>query len=134
MQLMEPRDTSASGWSRSQRERVPVRTIAAVIAMVVGTGVLLLLVVKLERVLIWILVAVFFAVLLSPVTALAQRRLHLNRAAATFVVFLVSVLLIAGIVTVLVRPVASQGADLVKSAPTLVQQAAAGNGQVGDLL
>ncbi|MDX6253777.1 MAG: hypothetical protein QOJ11_111 [Frankiales bacterium] len=131
---MEPLDPRLSGWSRPTRERVPVRTIAAVIAMVLATGVAVLLVVQLHRVLIWIAVAAFFAVLLAPVTAMAQRRLRLNRATATFVVFLGSVLVVAGIVTVLVRPVASQGADLVKSAPTVVQQAAAGHGPVGDLL
>jgi predicted PurR-regulated permease PerM len=131
---MEPLDPHMARWSRLPRERVPVRTIAAVIGMVLATGIAVLLVIQLARVLIWIGVAIFFAVLLSPVTALAQRRLHLNRAAATFVVFLGSVLVIAGIVTVLVRPVASQGADLVKSAPTVVQEAAAGHGPVGDLL
>jgi predicted PurR-regulated permease PerM len=131
---MEPDDPRTSGWTRQRRERVPVRTIAAVIAMVLATAILVFLVIRLERVLIWILVAMFFAAVLSPVTALAQRRLHLNRGFATFVVFLVTVLVIAGIVTVLVRPAATQGAELVKSAPTIVQQAAAGHGPVGDLL
>ncbi|MDX6222998.1 MAG: hypothetical protein QOD91_2052 [Frankiales bacterium] len=131
MALPDPR---RSGWSRPPRERVPVRTIAAVIGMVLATLIAVFLVIQVQRVLIWIGVAIFFAVLLSPVTALAQRRLHLNRATATFVVFLGSVLVIAGIVTVLVRPVATQGADLVKSAPTVVEQAAAGRGPVGDLL
>jgi AI-2E family transporter len=42
--------------------------------------------------------------------------------------------IIAGIVTALVQPVASQGAGLVKSAPDAVKQAAAGHGPVGDLL
>jgi len=109
--VIMPSSPRTSPWN--ERERVPRRSIATAIAMVLATAVLVVLVIKLERILIWIVVALFFAVVLAPVTALVQRRLHLNRAAATFVVFLLAVLIIAGIVTALVQPVASQGAGLV---------------------
>ena len=89
---------------------VPVRTIAATIAMVLLTAVVLLLGWEVRRVLTWIVVAALLAVILGPLVDLTQRRLHLRRALAT------------------------EGPQFIDRVPGYVQQARTGRGPVGRLV
>jgi predicted PurR-regulated permease PerM len=114
--------------------RVPVPTIAVTIGMVLATGALLLLVWEVRRVLSWIVVAALLAIVLGPVVDLTERRLHLRRSVATLLVFVVAVVAFAGILTVFIRPLATEGAQLVDKAPTYIDQARAGRGPVGALI
>jgi predicted PurR-regulated permease PerM len=84
------------------QSRVPVRTIAATIGMVLLTAVALLLGWEVRRVLTWIVVAALLAVILGPLVDLAQRQLHLRRALATLQVFLVALVALAGILTMFI--------------------------------
>lgn len=59
-------------------------------------------------VLTWIVVAALLSVVLGPVVDLAEHRLHLRRALATLLVFLLFLVALAGIVTVFVRPLATE--------------------------
>jgi predicted PurR-regulated permease PerM len=114
--------------------RVPVRTIAVSIGMVLATGALLLLVWEVRRVLSWIVVAALLAIVLGPVVDLTERRLHLRRSLATLLVFLVALVAFAGMLTVFIRPLATEGAQLVDKAPAYIDQARAGRGPVGALI
>jgi predicted PurR-regulated permease PerM len=114
--------------------RVPVLTIAVTIGMVLATGALLLLVWEVRRVLSWIVVAALLAVVLGPVVDLTERRLHLRRSVATLLVFLVAVVAFAGMLTVFIRPLAMEGAQLADKAPAYIEQARAGRGPVGALI
>jgi predicted PurR-regulated permease PerM len=116
------------------RSRVPVRTIAAAIGMVLVTGAILLLGWEVRRVLTWIVVAALLSVVLGPLVDLAERRLHLRRALATLLVFLLFLVALAGIVTVLVRPLATEGPQFVDRLPGYLQDARAGRGPVGGLV
>src|SRR4029453_5312205 len=58
----------------TQRERVPVRTIAVTIGMVLATAAILLLGWEVRRVLTWIVVAALLSIILGPVTDLVGRR------------------------------------------------------------
>ena len=63
------------------RRPVPVRTILATIGLILATAALLLVIVETRRVLTWIVIAVFFAVALYPLTGWVQRRvLEIGRA------------------------------------------------------
>ena len=115
-------------------ERVPVRTIAATIAMVLATALGLLLVWEMRRILTWIVVAAFLAVILGPVTSLVERRLHVRRSLAALLVFLLGFLLLAGIVSAFVRPLAVEGPQFVDQVPTYISQARAGRGPLGGLV
>jgi predicted PurR-regulated permease PerM len=117
-----------------QNERVPLRSIAVTIAMVLGTVVLLLLAWKVLRVLSWIVVSAFLAAVLGPAVDVAQRRLHLARSLATLVVFLLGALVLAGLLTLMVRPIAREGTDFAKTVPTVVEQARTGRGPIGRLV
>ena len=69
------------------RSRIPIRTIAATIAMVLLTAaVLLLLGWEVRRVLTWIVVAAL-AIILGPLVDITERRLRLRQALATLLVF-----------------------------------------------
>jgi predicted PurR-regulated permease PerM len=58
----------------TQRERVPIRTIAVTIGMVLATAAVLLLGWEVRRVLTWIVVAALLSIILGPVTDLVERR------------------------------------------------------------
>jgi predicted PurR-regulated permease PerM len=116
------------------RQRVPTRAIAVAIGMVLATAAILLLGWEVRRVLTWIVVAALLSVVLGPVVDLAEHRLHLRRALATLLVFLVFLVALAGIVTVFVRPLATEGPEFVDRLPGYVEDARAGRGPVGGLV
>jgi predicted PurR-regulated permease PerM len=117
------------------RERVPVRTILASIGLVLGTVVLLLLIREVQRVLVWIVIAGFFAVALYPVVNWIERHAPwCRRSLATLVVYLLLVALIGGLITLFVVPLAREGTTLAHQLPASIEDARAGRGPVGRLL
>ena len=114
--------------------RVPVRTILASIGLIVLAALALVLVYELRQVLVWIVVAAFFTVALYPVTGWVERRIGGHRVLATFVVFLLVVVVVAGLLTLFIVPVAREGAAFADQAPQLVRDARAGRGPIGGLL
>jgi predicted PurR-regulated permease PerM len=128
---------------RHPQSRVPIRTIAATIGMVLLTAAVLLLGWEVRRVLTWIVVAALLAIILGPLVDIAQRRLHLRRALATLLVFLaalaalaalVALVALAGILTVFIRPLTSEGPQFIDRVPSYVEQARTGRGPVGQLV
>jgi predicted PurR-regulated permease PerM len=117
------------------RERVPVRTILAAIGLVLATAAVLLLIRAVERVLVWIVIAGFFAVAVYPVVNWIERRLPwCRRSLATLLVYLLLVVAIGGLVTLFALPLAREGATLAHQLPQLIGDARAGRGPVGHLL
>jgi predicted PurR-regulated permease PerM len=143
-QRLDPTDDATQGGT-SQRvelrrpspargERVPVRTIATTIGMVLATAAILLLAWEVRRVLTWIVVAALLAVVLGPVVDVVERRLHLRRSLATLLVFLLVVLAFAGILAAFIRPLVKEGGQFADRAPAYVDQARSGRGPVGALI
>jgi predicted PurR-regulated permease PerM len=118
------------------RPPVPVRTILATIGLVLATVALLYIVVETRRVLTWIVVGAFFAVALYPVVGWVQRRLlrGRRRALATFLVFLVVFLLLAGLLTAFAVPLVNEGTKFAGQLPDLIDDARSGRGPIGNLL
>ena len=117
------------------RRPVPVRTILATIGLVLATAVALLLLYEVRRTLVWLVVAIFFTIALYPLTNWVERRLtRLHRTIATLVVFLVVLVMIAGLITLFAVPLAREGASFATQLPSLVEDARAGRGPVGNLL
>ncbi len=116
-----------------QRTPVPWRTILATVGVVVVTYFLLLFVRNESRVLIRIVVAGFFAVVLSPAVDALDRRVH-RRALSTSLVFLTCFGVLALLIYVFVTPIVDQADNLVESLPELVDDAQAGRGPVGELV
>jgi predicted PurR-regulated permease PerM len=117
------------------RQPVPVHTILASIGLVLGTVLLLLLIREVQRVLVWIVIAGFFAVALYPVVNWIERHVPwCRRSLATLVVYLLLVALIGGLITLFAVPLAREGTTLAHQLPALIEDARAGRGPVGRLL
>jgi predicted PurR-regulated permease PerM len=115
-------------------ERVPVRTIATTIAMVLATVVAILFLQKVERILVWLLVSVFLATALWPLVGLVERRTRLPRGAAVSVVFLVVGALLSAVIALLVYPLVTEGSRFADQLPQYVADARNGKGPVGGLV
>jgi predicted PurR-regulated permease PerM len=114
---------------------VPIRTIAATIGMVVATFLLLLLVMQVRRVLIWAVIALFFAVALYPAVNWVEQHVPpRRRTVATLLVFLGTLLIIAGLVALFVVPLAREATQLATRLPDLIKEARNGEGPLGDLV
>lgn len=114
---------------------VPYRTLATAIGMVVLTALGLLFVYEVRRVLVWVIVALFFAVALYPVVNFLERRYpRAPRSVATLVVFLVVFLVLVGLAAVFAVPLAREATDLAGQLPTLIADSRAGRGPVGQFL
>ncbi|WP_433558710.1 AI-2E family transporter [Pseudonocardia xinjiangensis] len=117
------------------RSRVPVRTILTTIGLLLATGVAVLLVMRVERVLIWMVVALFFAVALYPVVDWVQRHVTRGRRSlATLLVFVLVLVVLGGLLAVFAVPLAQEGTQVAGQLPPLIADARAGRGPVGDLL
>ncbi|HUS61361.1 MAG TPA: hypothetical protein VMY34_04130, partial [Acidimicrobiales bacterium] len=90
--------------SERVRRPVPVRTIAAAIAMVLGTLATIYAIEKLAKIITWVIIAAFFALILNPAVDFLERRLKLRRGIAAFIVFLFGVGLVAGMLYLFIRP------------------------------
>jgi len=114
---------------------VPIRTIAAAIGMTLATILALLLIIETRRVLVWAAIALFFAVALYPVVDWVEQRVPpRRRAVATLLVFLATVLLIAGVITAFVVPLVREGGQFAQRLPDLIRDARNGQGPAGDLV
>jgi predicted PurR-regulated permease PerM len=115
---------------------VPVRTIVATIGLVLATALLLYIVLQIRQVLTWIVIAAFFAVALHPVVGWVERRLLAGRrrTLGTFLVFLVVLVLLAGVLTALAVPLVNEAARFAGQLPGLIADARSGRGPVGNLL
>jgi predicted PurR-regulated permease PerM len=117
------------------RATVPVRTILATIGLILATVVAVLFVMRVEQVLVWMLIALFFTVALFPLVGWVQRHVTwCRRSLATLLVFLVAFIVGGGLLTAFAVPLASQGTELAGQLPGMVADARAGRGPVGDLL
>lgn len=110
---------------------VPWRTILATIASVVVVYLGYLLLRELGRIIAWLIVAGFFAVVLAPAVDIVQRRLRARRAPATALVFLVGFGLLAALLYSFIRPIIDQIDTFISALPGLVEDAREGRGAVG---
>lgn len=118
-----------------RQSRVPVRTIAAAIGMVLATALALLLVYEVRRTLVWIVVALFFTIALYPTVGWLERRVRwVPRSLATLLIFLLVLVVIGGLITAFVVPLAQEAVAFAEQLPQLINDARAGRGPIGRLL
>ncbi|MEV7228607.1 AI-2E family transporter [Polymorphospora sp. NPDC051019] len=114
--------------------RRTARRTLTVLGLVLAGALGLLLIYATRRILVWILVAVFFAVALNPAVDWLQKRVpRCRRWLATLVVFLAVFALLGGLGALFVVPLAQQGARIVDELPRFVEQVQSGDGPVGRL-
>lgn len=124
---------SPEGRPTTGRERVPVRTIATVIAMVLATVLALLLLRAMAKILVWVVIAAFFAVALHPLANRIQRRVGGRRWLATLLLFLVAVVVLVAVTAAFISPLVRQAGVLIDRAPAYLDQVRSGKGTLGEL-
>ena len=121
--------TEQSGWAT-----VPWRTIIAVVGVVAVAYIGYQALQKLQTLLTWLVVAGFFAIVLTPLVDFLVYRVKLRRTLAALIVFLLGIATVAGLLYLLIRPIVTEVTSFVNDFPRLVQDAQAGKGTVGHLV
>jgi predicted PurR-regulated permease PerM len=119
----------------TRADRTLARRTAVVLGVVLLVFAALLLIYAIRRVLVWILIAAFFAVALHPAVNWVEGRARwLPRWLAALVVFAIVIAVLIGLSTLFVLPLIHEGTRLADQFPTLVSDARAGRGPIGGLL
>ena len=113
---------------------MPWRVIWAVIGSLLLTGAGLWLLGHVQRVLIWLVIAGFLAVVLNPAVEILVRRARMRRAWAVLLVFLAVLTLVVGLTSVFITPLVTQGQRIAEDLPAYVEDAREGRGPVGNLI
>ena len=129
----EPADGLATSKKASWSD-VPWRTIVAAVGVVAATYLLLLLLLAAVRILTWVAIAGFMAVVLAPLVSRLEHRLGGRRTVATGTVVFGTLLLLAGVIALFVIPVRTQLVNIITDLPGTVHQAADGKGPVGNIV
>jgi predicted PurR-regulated permease PerM len=116
------------------KQQVPWRTIFASVAVVAGAFLLVLLLEQLARIIAWLVVAGFFALVLSPAVDWVEHHAHLRRGLATGLVFGTVFSLVVLMLWAFITPVAHQVSQFADNLPSYVADARDGKGPIGDLV
>ncbi|MFD2767017.1 AI-2E family transporter [Micromonospora eburnea] len=115
-------------------DRSTARRTLIVIGLVLAALAALALIRAIQQVLIWILIAAFFAVALKPLVDRLQRRFVRRRTLATLLVFVAAFVLLAALAAVILVPLVSEVTRFAERAPELLREAREGHGPLGRLL
>lgn len=118
----------------ADREPVPWRTIFAWVGVVSATYLGFLLVRATGKIIAWVVVAAFFAVILAPAVDFLQGRARMPRATATAVVFALGLVAVSLLLYAFVKPVVEQTNSFVDNLPHYVDDAQHGKGAIGKLV
>ena len=119
----------------STESRRVARATMIVIGLVVATALAVLLVYETRRVLVWMVIAAFFATALHPAVNWTQRRVTwCKRWLATLVVFVVVLIALGGLITLFAVPLVKEGAQLVDDLPRIAADVRDGRGPIGGLV
>ena len=129
-EMVEPAPPSPPGG----RAAIPYRTIVASIALVAIAYLAGQLVISLQRILTWIVVAAFLAVILNPAVDVLVYRAKIRRTLAAFLVFVLGIAAVGGLMYLFIRPVVTQASHFADNFPQYVKDARAGKGEVGKLV
>ncbi|MGH9277123.1 MAG: AI-2E family transporter [Acidimicrobiales bacterium] len=101
-----------------------------ILAIQAGVGLLW----KLQKLIVLVLVATFFAVVLGPVVDAVRRKLHLPRGLVIAAVFLTGLLITVVLSSLFLTPLVQAARNFAADAPQIVQQAQTDDGLVGEVL
>lgn len=113
---------------------VPWRTIVGTVAVVTATYLLLVIVLSATRIITWVVIASFFAVVLAPLVSRVQARVGGRRTLATSIVVFATLAGLVGLVLLFVMPVRTQLVSIITDLPGAVHDAAQGRGPIGNLV
>ena len=129
-----PENPPPRSWKTTSWSEVPWRTILAAVGVVLLAYATIVVLLTISRIIMWIAVAGFMAVVLAPLVNRAEHRLGGRRAVATGIVVLGTLVTVAGIVALFIMPVRTQLVSIITDLPGTVHDAANGRGPVGHLV
>jgi predicted PurR-regulated permease PerM len=109
------------------------RTVLVVLGIIIAAFLLLQIVRAAQGILIWIFVAIFFALALNPAVDALQRRGVRRRGVAVSIVFVGAILAIAALAATVIPTIVSQVNDFIDAVPGYVSDLTAGKGRLGFL-
>lgn len=134
----EAHETWRSRFSGSaDRRGIPLGTIVVSVATVIVlldlNAALILGLWVLRTIVVYVVIAFFFTLLLTPATRFLRRR-GLSHGGATLLVFLLGALALIGLVYLFTEPLVTSARHFGEQVPTLVREAKKGHGPLGRLL
>ncbi len=122
--------------SRAAHERRPVpwRTIWATIGSVVLTLAVIALLRSLTKILVWLVIAGFFAIVLTPPVDFLEHRVRVRRSLATVIMILALLGALGGLLYTFITPIVDQSQQFADNFPRYVEEAKAGRGPLGGLV
>jgi predicted PurR-regulated permease PerM len=127
-------DGLGGGSSGRFRQPVPWRTILATIGMVVATYLAWVVLRRLSHIIGLLIVAAFFATVLTPAVDFFVRRLGLPRSISTLVVFVLGLVGLAALLAAFINPIVREVNGFVDDFPQFVENAREGRGPIGRLV
>ncbi|MCE9621492.1 MAG: AI-2E family transporter [Actinomycetia bacterium] len=122
-------NTRAQTWAD-----VPWRTIVATVAVVTATYLSLVVVLAVTRIITWVVIAGFFAVVLAPLVGRVEAKVGGRRTLATSLVVATTLAGLVGLTLLFVMPVRTQLVNIITDLPGAVHDAAQGKGPIGNLV
>lgn len=124
-------------WAAAERRGVPLATILTTFLVgfvLLDANVLVVLLLwVLRTIILYTLIAMFLALLLSPAVHLVERT-GVSRGLAASLVFVVALAVFLGVVVLFTAPLVDAVTHFAKELPSLVKQAQHGQGKIGHLL
>ncbi|MCU1398826.1 MAG: conserved rane protein of unknown function [Acidimicrobiales bacterium] len=114
--------------------QVPWRTIVGTVGVVLATYIVCVLILATVRIIAWVAVAGFFAIVLAPLVHRVQGRVGDRRTVATAIVVFSTLLSLLGVIALFIIPVRTQAISILTDLPGTVNEAAQGKGPVGNLV
>jgi predicted PurR-regulated permease PerM len=125
---------SVASVARVERfSRRAVWTVCVSFLAVVALSALLAVLWQVRHILILLVLSAFVATVLAPIVNRIQRRLHVGRALATTVVYVVGLAVAVGLGFLFVAPLYNAARHFATTAPELLRDAEAGRGTLGQL-
>ena len=113
---------------------VPFPTIVATIGTIIVTFIAYEFLSRTTRIITWVLVAAFFAVVLTPPVDFLTKKVGMRKGLAAGLVFLVGIGSLGLMGYVFIKPLAKQGTEFAAKFPDYVTDAQDGKGKVGELV
>ncbi|HEX2700319.1 MAG TPA: AI-2E family transporter [Acidimicrobiales bacterium] len=116
------------------RSPVPWRTIWATIGSVVLTLGTIALLKAVSKILVWLVIAAFFAVVLTPPVDFLEHKVKVRRSLATVVMILAVLGALGGLLYTFITPIVDQSQQFADNFPRYVEDAKAGRGPLGGVV
>lgn len=113
---------------------VPWKTIIGTVGVVTATYILIITLLAAVRIVTWVAIAGFLAIVLAPLVHRVQQRVGDRRTLATAVVVGSTLFFLVGLLALFVLPVRTQLINVITDLPGTVHQAALGRGPVGKIV